>query len=84
MSREQLVGLDHGIVERYGTAAEFGGETDTPIAVVNLLNGKGGEIALIPDLQDLEPGTPVLLARMESQVGEGFHVRTQIVPKELL
>lgn len=41
MSKEQLIGLNHGIIQRYGTAAEFGGETNDPVAVVKVLNAQG-------------------------------------------
>lgn len=84
MSKEQLIGLDHGIIQRYGTAEEFGGETNDPVAVVKVLNAQGDRYAWIPDSQALAPETPVFLAKIETEIEKGSYIQTRIIPVELL
>ena len=81
MQNERLVGISQGKIVEYKPASSLGGNDDFPVAIVEGLDSNS-EITTswIPDTQDLEPGTSVLLARIEATEGKGSHIVTQIIP----
>jgi len=79
---ERVIGVSEGVIREYKPASSIGGETDHSIAIVDLVTEEPVNWAYLPDDQNLEPGTPVTLTRIETPVGKGFSVRTKITPHE--
>ena len=83
MTNERITGIYTGVIQEYKPATSLGGDTNDPVAIVEYY-GESGEkgTAWIPDEQNFEPGTLILMTRIETRRGLGSRTDTLLTQLE--